>query len=227
MTLGIIVPAYNEQDHIESTIDELIKIQKYFNNSLDINITIINDCSTDNTQKIINEKQKQYKNFKLISNEINLGLGGSYKKGLEQITEDFVTWIPADNSHDLASLIPSFELIGQADIILPVPMNKKVRNIKRRIISNLFTFLINILTKNNIKYYNGLAIYKTKLIKDIEIASNGFGFQAEILVKLLKNNAQYIYANTVIKERANGRSKAFNIKNIKDTIKTILNLRKI
>jgi hypothetical protein len=158
---------------------------------------------------------------KCIKNESNKGLGGTYKVGLAVCQSEFITWVPADCSHGSDSLLEAYRAIGDADIIIPIPTNPHVRPLSRQIISRLFTLIVNGFTKLNIPYYNGLSVHKKILLDGINIGTDGFGFQAEIIVKLVLNGASFKLVNTHISERKTGASKAFTYKNIKQVIATL------
>jgi glycosyltransferase involved in cell wall biosynthesis len=185
-------------------------------------IIAIDDGSTDGTWEVLNENLGKQSFIKLMRNEKNLGLGASYKKGLASADGEFITWVPGDLSHMSDSLIEAYLKIGHADIIIPRPINCEVRALTRRIISFLYTTIINTLTGLRIPYYNGLSIHKTSLLKQITIGTNGFGFQAEIITQLiLKNNATYLVVDTYIQERSTGGSKAFTRKNFIEVAKIL------
>lgn len=183
-TLSVIVPVYNEQDNLEDSVLEILKAAKEAN--ILAEIIIVDDGSSDDSWEIANSIQKQYERIRCYRNKYNLGLGGAYKKGLENVSMGYVSWVPSDCSHNSASLLEAFQAIGEADIIIPVPQNPEVRTLSRRIISKTFTLIINITSGLNILYYNGLSIYKSEILKKVEIESTGFGFQAEVMVKALK-----------------------------------------
>ena len=87
--VSIIVPAYNAEKTIEKCLDSL------FNQTLkEIEIIVINDCSKDNTLKIL----KKYKNkIKLIDNKKNLGPAGSRNKGLDVAQGKYIGFVDADD----------------------------------------------------------------------------------------------------------------------------------
>lgn len=73
--LSVIIPVYNAELHIEKCLKSVLE-----QTLTDIEIILINDCSTDNTLQIIqNFKDKR---IVLINNEKNLGTGASRNKGL-------------------------------------------------------------------------------------------------------------------------------------------------
>jgi len=211
MLLSIVVPAYNEEAKILSSLDEIVKAVVLLN--ITYEIIVIDDGSNDGTYLNVLEYIKDCKNIFLYKNKKNIGLGATYKKGIEISKGDYVTWVPADLSHDFNSLLDTYKYIGNNDIIIPYPINPEVRNLNRVIISYLFIKIVNLLTNNKIIYYNGLSIFKKNLIESMQIYSDGFTFQAEILVKLLKNNVGFIEVPTKILERSHGTSKAFTSKN--------------
>jgi len=223
LKLSIIVPALNEREKICQSILQASKAAEIAEISYEI--VAIDDGSTDGTWEVLNDELGKQDFIKLIRNDKNLGLGASYKKGLASADGEYVTWVPGDLSHMSDSLIEAYLKIGQADIIIPRPINCEVRTYTRRIISFLYTAIINTLTGLNIPYYNGLSIHKTSLLKKVTIGTNGFGFQAEIISQLiLKNKATYLIVDTYIQERSTGGSKAFTRKNFIEVAKTVLSM---
>jgi glycosyltransferase involved in cell wall biosynthesis len=73
----ILIPAFNEEDAILSTISNLKKYKP------DINYLIINDASTDNTETICKENNLNY-----ISLPFNLGIGGAIQTGFQYAIEN-------------------------------------------------------------------------------------------------------------------------------------------
>ena len=73
----IIIPAYNEEENIERTVNAIQKSAQGFD------YVIINDCSTDNTRKICEEKE-----FNIVNLPINLGIGGAVQTGYKYAYEN-------------------------------------------------------------------------------------------------------------------------------------------
>lgn len=88
----IIIPAYNESASIECTVEEIKKKAK------DFDYIIINDCSTDNTREICENK-----GYNIINLPINLGIGGAvqtgYRYGYNQ-GYDLAVQVDGDGQHD-------------------------------------------------------------------------------------------------------------------------------
>lgn len=91
----VIVPAYNEQDSIESVIENLKEITIQ---NIKLDYVIINDCSIDNTKKICLEK-----NYNFIDLPVNLGIGGGVQTGYKYAVEqdyDIAIQMDGDGQHD-------------------------------------------------------------------------------------------------------------------------------
>ena len=120
--------------------------------------------------------------------------------------------------------VQNFEPL-QVDIVIPYTSNQEVRPLCRRIISKAYTMLINLLFGFKIQYYNGTVLHKRELIQSVKIETNSFFYQAEALIKLLRQGKTYVEARAPIKERDGGTTKAFSFKNIYTVVKDILRLR--
>lgn len=90
-------------------------------------------------------------------------------------------------------------------------------------LSRLYTGFLNILFGFGLRYYNGLPVHRTELLKHIEITSSGFGFQGEILVKLLKSGCSYVEVPVEGAEETR-RSFALRPRNLISVAKTFLHL---
>ena len=87
----LIVPAYNEEESIEKTINSIIKSGYDY--------VIINDGSKDNTENICLKN-----NYNIISLPINLGIGGAVQTGYKYALEnnyDIAIQFDADGQHDI------------------------------------------------------------------------------------------------------------------------------
>ena len=76
--ISIIIPVYNTQKFFKKCIESVIE-QTYKN----IEIIIINDCGTDNIEKIILDYKEKDNRIIYKSNKRNLGVGQSRNIGLE------------------------------------------------------------------------------------------------------------------------------------------------
>ncbi len=90
--ISIIVPTYNRVNFLCRCVDSILE-QHYDN----IEIIIVNDCSTDNTTEIVNEKYGNNPKIIYIENETNLGPGGNRQKAYLISTGEYVIFADDDD----------------------------------------------------------------------------------------------------------------------------------
>lgn len=231
--LSIMVPAYNEENNLENTIRE---IKKGIGKKLtDYEIIIFDDGSIDKTreiaEKLAKKEDKQSfavgrtKRIRVVHNQPNKGMGYCYRKGQKLARFEYYMYIPGDNQFPGYALSRMLEKLGQADIVIPYVTNMYIRPLTRRIISSLFTILLNILFGLKITYYNAPVIHKTRLLRGVPQKGNsGHAYQAEILVRLLRAGASFVEVGYQMYERSAGKTTAFKWKNIKRVISTLVPL---
>jgi len=95
-TLSIVIPAYNEEDCIESTthlISERLEEDK-----IDYEILVVNDNSKDNTEAVLQKINQDNPRIRYINNYYPNGFGFAVRCGLENFSGDAVAVVMADNS---------------------------------------------------------------------------------------------------------------------------------
>jgi cellulose synthase/poly-beta-1,6-N-acetylglucosamine synthase-like glycosyltransferase len=92
-TISVLIPAYNEQDSIEDTINHIMA-SNYPKENLEM--IAINDGSTDNTLKILKSLEKRYTNLKLI-NKKNSGKADSLNQGIELAKGELIAVVDSDS----------------------------------------------------------------------------------------------------------------------------------
>lgn len=222
--LSIVVPALNEGKNIVATYEELL--QAVQNSPVKrFEILLIDDCSQDNTFKLMQELSVRDSRVRAIHNEKNLGLGGSYKRGIELARGTHYMLAPGDNAWPAAGLSEVIRLIGRADIVIPYIIEAGDKGPIRKFLSRGFTNLMNMLFGLKLHYYNGVVVHKIENLRKIKIEANCFAYQAEALVKLIKGGCSYVEIGLNTSPRPDGKSKAFRISNLVRVLKTVLRLR--
>ncbi len=215
------VPALNEEKNIENTVKE---IKKGINSKLDnYEILIFDDGSKDNTGMIAENLKRKDKKIKVIHNHPNKGMGYNYIQGVKLANFEYYLLVPGDNGVRNKAIRKLTSKLGSADIILAFHANQRIRPKFRQIISQLYTFILNSLFGFNLKYFNGVSIHRTDLLRNSLPKTYGFAFLPDILVHLLKGGASYLEVDINIHD-TRGFTSAFKFKNIVSVVKTISTL---
>ena len=221
--LSIMVPAFNEERNLENTVKE---IKKGIAKKLETyEILIFDDGSKDKTGETADKLARTYQNVKTFHNKKNLGTGYCYSKGLELAKYEHYMYIPGDNQFPAQAISLMLQSLGAADIIIPYVTNMHIRPFMRRVVSTLYTSLINFLFGLNIIYYNAPVIHKTSLLRGVIPRKNsGHAYQTYILVNLIKAGASYTEVGFNMYERKSGGTSAFKLKNIIRVVNTLFSM---
>ena len=162
--ISVVIPVFNEENTIVSILK---KINEQNIPNIDIEIIIINDGSTDNSLKIIEENSNLYS--KLINLKVNKGKGGAVKEGLKSASGEFILFQDADLEYDPSEYPILFRPILEldADIVmgsrLMSPPLTRVHYFWNKVGNRCITLLFDILHNSTLTdIYSGS--YK-KLIK--------------------------------------------------------------
>lgn len=142
--LLVIIPAYNEEQNILKVINE-IKTDLAF-----ADLLVINDCSTDETEKVLIENDINY-----INNPINLGYSGTVQTGFKYAVNnnyDYVLQFDGDGQHIANEAKRLFDEAQKqdADVVIGSRFVKNTEynhSFFRKLGTNLFVFLIRLICK--------------------------------------------------------------------------------
>lgn len=107
MKLSIIVPCYNEAKNIPLILEKFHKVIKRD----DIEVILVNNGSTDNSETILKELIPEYSYVRVVKVEINQGYGFGIISGFKEAKGEFIGYTHADMQTDPADLITAFEII--------------------------------------------------------------------------------------------------------------------
>ena len=90
--VSIIMPSYNCGAYVEETIRS-VQAQTYSN----WEIVFVDDCSTDDTIKVVSEMQKQDSRIRLFQNEKNSGAAVSRNRALSEACGRWIAFLDSDD----------------------------------------------------------------------------------------------------------------------------------
>ncbi len=223
ISISFFVPCFNEEKNVENTLEVIKKAAV----SINYEIIVVDDGSTDLTSAATERYIALNPEIliTLVKRAKNVGLGANYLSSAQIAQGTHFMLVNGDNVEPVESLETIIGKVGQADMVIPNFRNADKRKWNRRALSSLFTSIVNYLSGNRISYYNGPVLHLRKNVLDSGTNSFGYGYQAEILCKLLRSGATYLEITVPMQDRKMGASKAFTPKNlfsISSSLATIL-----
>ncbi|MBN2069817.1 MAG: glycosyltransferase family 2 protein [Candidatus Krumholzibacteriota bacterium] len=185
-TIGAVIPAYNEEHHLSSVLEN---VKKYIAAE---NIIVVDDGSSDRTAEIATEA-----GVTLLEQEINSGKGKALRRGFDHLSclegIEAVITLDADGQHDPAEIplfVKKFNESGD-DIIVGNRMSETaempfVRKMTNRLTSKVISRLAGCTIRDS---QSGYRLIRTDLLRNIELSSDRFDGESEILIKSARNGA--------------------------------------
>jgi glycosyltransferase involved in cell wall biosynthesis len=195
--LSIIIPVFNENRTIEEVIKRVSQVSL---KNIQKEIIVIDDCSTDGTDKIINSLHGKYK-FLSLKNIRNSGKGYSVRRGLEIATGEVLMIQDADLEYDINEYPDLLEPIlkGKAKFVLGSRhLQKGAWRMRQFLDSRVYAKILNTGSIFYSKLFNWVygvnltdpgtmyKVFRKECLHGVELKSNHFDIDWELVGKLIK-----------------------------------------
>ena len=221
--ISVIIPCYNEAKTIELIVERVLAIKQY-----NIEIIIIDDFSNDGTTEILKTKLTS-KIRKILYNEKNFGKGYCIRKGIEKSNGDIILIQDADleyNPQDYHKLLNPI-LNGDADVVFGSRFlggeEKRVLFFWHSLANKILTLISNMCSDINLTDMETCyKVFKSSLIKKIELKENRFGFEPEITAKIAKLKPKIYEVGISYHGRTYEEGKKIGLKDAFNALKCII-----
>jgi len=238
----IVLPAYNEQQALPPLLDEIGA--SFEESRLPYKILIVNDGSTDGTEKIISAASMRLPII-LISHPSNKGLAEALKTGLLAAVQyatgnDVIVTMDSDNTHTPDLIMRMVRMIREGyDVVIASRYAKGGKVIGVPFFRRILSFGSSIIFRTlfpirGVKdYTSGYRAYRAKVMKDmfasygdVFIDEPGFTCMVDILLKMRKYTLIIGETPLLLRyDKKEGASKMNVAKTIRQTLKLILKRR--
>lgn len=195
-TVGVIIPAYNEAEHIYETVQAVFSIPEVGD------VLVVDDGSSDGTGSIARRA-----GARVLALPFNLGKGGALNEGIGKITAAVVVLLDADlglTAREAGCLLTPV-LKGEADMTIacfPRPVRKAGFGLVKR------------LAKEGIRYYTGLTVQsplsgQRALTRDVLQSvlpfASGFGAEVSLTIKAARKGFRILEVPVKMTHQETGR----------------------
>ena len=210
--LTIIIPAFNEEQGIENTLNTLLK----FSSKNCWDIIVVNDGSTDNTRKILDK----IKGIRLINHPYNKGYGAALKTGIISAKSELIAFYDSDGQHYPEDLLNLWNNVENYEMLVGERGKDSHQDWMRKPGKWLLSKVANYLTGRKIPDLNsGLRIIKRNIItRLLHLFPDGFSFSTTSTIAFMNMGYNVGYYPIDISRRL-GKS---TVKQLKDGSNIIL-----
>lgn len=224
LDLTMFVPCYNEEERIVGTLETIKAAMAEV--PFTYEVIVVDDGSKDRTCEKVADFQRQNPALpvRLQKNPRNLGLSRSFVDTAFRGRGRYYRLVCGDNVEPKESIVKILRALGQADIIIPYYPVLPGKSRMRKLISGLFTLIVNMLSCNRIKYYNGCALYRRFDVMRWASYNYGFGFQAQLITALLDEGRTYTEVSLAGFHITKDRGSPLNLRNFLSTGHALLEI---
>lgn len=222
--LGLFVACYNEEANIAATLETVVAACREV--GVSFQIVVIDDCSRDRSVEKVKEFGREHPDvpLTLYVNARNEGLANNYAEAAFLLRSEWYRLICGDNVEPKETLVTIFKELGTAEMLIPYNIEIRGRAQSRRAISKAYTALVNFLSGFHLHYYNGMVVTRREYVMRWHSNSHGFGFQADLLTRLLSRGLSYKEIAVYGQERQAGNSKALTFRNFASVAHSLQNI---
>ncbi len=196
-----VIPAYNEEDNIVSTVDDLLR------NAPGVDYVVVNDGSSDLTARICRER-----GFRTIDLPVNLGLAGGFQTGMKFAYEhgyDYALQFDADGQHSAAYVWPMVQQAQSegSDIVIGSRFCTQKKPISARMLgSMLITGMIRLTTGQRVEDpTSGMRLFNRRMIRSFA-RNYDFSPEPDTIALVIRGGGKVSEMQVEMRDRVAGES---------------------
>jgi len=186
LSISVILPAHNEAENIRTTVENCVSYLE--SNVSDYEVVVVNDGSSDDTQKIVEELKSTNSNVVLVNHTVNMGYGSALRSGFDKASCEYIFFMDSDGQFDINDLDRLIPLASPKNVVIGYREDRADSFIRTL---NAWLYGLYIYLTFGLKVRDmdcAFKIFPTKAYKDIRpIKSGGALFSAEFLIKFKRN----------------------------------------
>ncbi len=208
--LSVVLPAYNEEQVIASTISGVLDVLSRWR--LDFEVLVINDGSTDRTGAIAAAQALAHPQVRLITHPTNQGYGAALASGFAAATKNLTLFMDADGQFDIRDLQRFFPFINGYDAVIGYRVDRQ-DSWMRKLNAWGWKCLIGWVLGIHVRDVDcAFKLLHTEFLHEHPLETRGAMINAELLYKLRRAGCSYQEIGVHHLPRRGGRATGANLR---------------
>lgn len=206
--LSIVIPAYNEGEHLASVITEMTDVCA--REGIDYEIVIVNNGSRDNTGAIIDGLARASDRIRAVHLAENRKYSGGILAGLAQARGEVLGWSHADGQADPKDIVRLYRTMQERKCELGKAIRKERHESPWRIVQGRIWYgIFQLLFWSPYRDVNATPKLMTRRAALIlKLDSRDWFLDPEFVIKALRNNLRICEIETIWRSRKSGSTRA-------------------
>jgi glycosyltransferase involved in cell wall biosynthesis len=176
--LSIVMPAYNEEANIGSTVRQALRVAERYGTRHEV--VVVDDGSADRTAA----EASSVGSVRVVRHPRNRGYGAAVRTALRAAQMDVILFTDSDRQFDLEEISRLLPRLETSDVVVGYRSSRNDPLI-RRVVSGLWNLLVRALYGVSIRDVNcGFKLFRRAALDSIDLRSNGAMVSTELIVKL-------------------------------------------
>lgn len=226
---SVIIAAYNIQEYIERAISS-VENQTFKN----IEIIVVDDCSTDNTEKEVLKLCSKYRNIIYIRHKENKRLGTARNTGLNVAKGEYIVFLDGDDYLATEDVLEKIDKVIEKDETDIIYLGFKIEGNREELVIPTEETCTKTYKSSVDKYPNAWSkCWRRKFLKENDIKFPEYRLYEDVLFVYngVMKSKSYKIADFVVHKYISGRPNSIttkiSIKNVEDTILNLKDLLKM
>jgi glycosyltransferase XagB len=203
-SLSVVLPAYNEEAVIESTVRTVVETLSAWD--LEFEVVIVDDGSRDLTGAILDILAAGDQRIRPITHAINQGYGAALVTGFTSVRNDLVFFMDSDGQFDISELADFLPLMDRYDAVCGYRIDRKDARM-RRLNAWGWKQLVHLFLGVRVRDVDcAFKLFQAEFFRTHQLESRGAMINAEMLYKLRRDGSAIVEVGVRHFERKAGRA---------------------
>lgn len=222
-SISAVIPAYNEERIIASTVEALDETLARLVD--DYEIIVVNDGSHDATPQIVEQLGRERPAVRLVSHAVNQGYGATLATGFAAATREYIFLTDGDRQFDVRELEGFLPLLEGADVVVGY-RRPRADPLVRRFYGWGWNQLVNTMFGYTARDVDcAFKLFPRRLLQDVKLVSTGHTLSPELLIKARRAGFEVAEVRVTHLPRTEGEAKGARIDHIIRSLLELMRLR--